>query len=71
MTFIIIFLLSCISAYLFLKVLAILLDTNLKNLLISDNEIYVMYQTFMIVMMTFVFFMMYCAINNTFLHFKY
>jgi hypothetical protein len=71
MTLLIIFLLSSLSTYLTLKLITILLDTTLNDLLWSDDDIYVAYQTFMTIAMTLVFFMTYCAINNTFLHFNY
>jgi len=71
MTLLIIFLLSSLSTYLTLKLITILLDTTLNDLLCIDNDIYFTYQTFMVIMLTSVFFITYCAINNTFLHFNY
>lgn len=59
MTLLIIFLLSCISTYLILKILATLLDIDIKNLLIFDNEIYVLFQSIGVIIMTFTFLMMY------------
>lgn len=59
MTLLIIFLLSCISTYLVLKILATLLDIDIKNLLIFDNEIYVLFQSIGVIIMTFTFLMMY------------
>jgi len=72
MTMLIIFLLSCLSTYLMLKLIAILLDTTLNDLLTSDNsEDYTTQQTLLAIMMNLLFFITFIAINNTFFHYKY
>lgn len=70
MTLIIIFLISVLSTYSLLILIAASLNSKIKDIFDSNDEIYIMYQTFMVIIMTLVFFIMYCAINNTFLHFK-
>jgi hypothetical protein len=70
MTLIIIFLMSLLSTYSVLTLIAASLNTKIKDIFDSTNELYIMYQTFMVIMMTLVFFIIYCAINNTFLYFK-
>jgi len=70
MTLIIIFLMSLLSTYSVLTLIAASLNTKIKDIFDSTDELYIMYQTFMVIMMTLVFFIIYCAINNTFLHFK-
>ncbi len=70
-TLITILILSVLSTLIMLKLLALLLDTTIEDLIFSTNEFYTMYQTFLIIMLTLIFFITYCAINNTFFHFKY
>lgn len=62
---------SLLSTYNVLTLMTFLLNTKIKDIFNSDDELYIMYQTFMIIIITLVFFIVYCAINNTFLHFKY
>jgi hypothetical protein len=61
---------SILSTYSVLTLIAASLNTKIKDIFDSTDELYIMYQTFMVIMMTLVFFIIYCAINNTFLHFK-
>ena len=61
---------SLLSTYSVLTLIAASLNTKIKDIFDSTNELYIMYQTFMVIMMTLVFFIIYCAINNTFLYFK-
>jgi hypothetical protein len=61
---------SLLSTYSVLTLIAASLNTKIKDIFDSTDELYIMYQTFMVIMMTLVFFIIYCAINNTFLHFK-
>ena len=68
MTLLTVFLLSSLSTFLTLKIITILLDITLNDLLRSDDDIYVAYQIFMTIAITLVFFITYCAIN---IHFNY
>lgn len=70
-TLITILILSVLSTLIMLKLLAILLNTIVEDLVFSTDEVYNMYQLFLNIILTLVFFVTYCAINNTFLHFKY
>ena len=71
MTILTILFLSLLSTLTILKLIALTLNTTVRNLIICSNEAYTLYQLLMSFILTTVFFIVYCAINNTFLHFKY
>lgn len=70
-TLITILILSVLSTLIMLKLLVILLNTTIEDLIFDTDDAYTAYQLFLSVLMTFTFFIVYYAINNTFFHFKY